>query len=285
VDWANILLDMGINISIDQDEIQILCPFHDDTRASCALNVEKGVWICYAGCGQGSLKSFVGMYLNCSPADVEKYLQERGIQIELCSFGSADVPNTELVEVDIPYERGLVPEWIFDRGFTKKTLEEWACGTDLYRNLVIPIHNLEDKPVGWVTRQWNRQPKYLYSKGLKKSRVLFGGNKIEKCSFVCITEGTLDTMWLNQHGFNSVALLGAHMSKQQEDLLVKLPTDELVICLDNDEAGKIGKEKISTCISKRFVLTYIQLPDKYKDVQEVRDIDELQQIINNRTFW
>jgi len=92
-------------------------------------------------------------------------------------------------------------------------------------------------------------------------------------------------MWLNQHGFNSVALLGAHMSKQQEDLLVKLPTDELVICLDNDEAGRIGKEKISTCISKRFVLTYIQLPDKYKDVQEVRDIDELQQIINNRTFW
>ena len=75
------------------------------------------------------------------------------------------------------------------------------------------------------------------------------------------------------------------MSRIQEELLVNLPTDELVICLDNDEAGKLGSERISTCISKRFVITYIQLPKEYKDVQDVRNIDELQHIIDTRTFW
>ena len=75
------------------------------------------------------------------------------------------------------------------------------------------------------------------------------------------------------------------MSSIQEELLVNLPTDELVICLDNDEAGKLGSERISTCISKRFVITYIQLPREYKDVQDVRNINELQHIINTRTFW
>lgn len=285
MDWANILLDMGIDIPIDKDEFQILCPLHDDTRASCSINVDKGVWICHAGCGQGSLKSFVRLYLNCSSVEVEKYLLERGVQVELHSFDLVEEEDVELSEVDIPYQKGFVPEWIFDRGFTKQTLLDWGCGTDEYRNLVIPIHNLVNEPVGWVTRQLNRHPKYLYSKGLKKSKVLFGGHKINRCNFVCITEGTLDTMWLNQNGFNSVALLGAHMSKIQEDLLVNLPTDELVVCLDNDEAGRVGSDKISTCISKRFVITYIKLPSEYKDVQDVRDENELQHIINKRTFW
>ena len=285
MDWANILLDMGIDIPVDRDEFQILCPFHDDARASCAINIEKGVWICFRGCGQGSLKSFVGLYLNCSPSEVEQYLLKNGIQIELCSFDSNEVEDEILTEVEVPYQPGFVPNWIFDRGFTKEALLNWGCGIDEYRNLVIPIHNLESEPVGWVTRQINRDPKYLYSKGLKKSKVLFGGHKIKKCDFVCITEGTLDTIWLNQNGFNSVALLGAHMSRIQEELLVNLPTDELVICLDNDEAGKLGSERISTCISKRFVITYIQLPREYKDVQDVRNINELQHIINTRTFW
>ena len=206
-------------------------------------------------------------------------------EIELCSFDGFDVEDQELDEIEIPYQKGYVPDWIFERGFNKQTLLEWECGIDTYRNLVIPIHDKSSREVGWVTRQYKQEPKYLYSKGLKKSKVLFGSHKITKCDFVCITEGTLDTMWLNQNGFNSVALLGAHMSKIQEELLVKLPTNELVLCLDNDEAGQMGSEKISTCISKRFVVSYTQLPTEYKDVQDIRNKEQLQQIINTRTFW
>jgi len=285
MDWGSILLDMGIDTPSDRDEFQIPCPFHDDSRPSCSINVEKGMWICFRGCGQGSLKSFIGQYLNFNSEEVEQYLLKNGIQIELCSFDGFEVEDGDLDEVEIPYQKGYVPDWIFERGFNKQTLLEWECGIDTYRNLVIPIHDKSSREVGWVTRQYKQEPKYLYSKGLKKSKVLFGSHKITKCDFVCITEGTLDTMWLNQNGFNSVALLGAHMSKIQEELLVKLPTNELVLCLDNDEAGQMGSEKISTCISKRFVVSYTQLPTEYKDVQDIRNKEQLQQIINTRTFW
>ena len=70
----------------------------------------------------------------------------------------------------------------------------------------------------------------------KKSRILFGANHIEPTDFVCVTEGSLDAMWLDQCGYASVALLGASMSKYQEELLVDLPTKEIVLCLDNDSA-------------------------------------------------
>ena len=40
-------------------EYKTICPFHDDTRSSCSINVEKEAWICFAGCGAGSLQTFI----------------------------------------------------------------------------------------------------------------------------------------------------------------------------------------------------------------------------------
>ena len=115
---------------------------------------------------------------------------------------------------------------------------------------------------------------------------MFGQDLItETQDFVCITEGSLDTMWLDQNGFSSVALLGAHMSRTQQDLAMKLPTKELVLCLDNDDAGRIGLEKAMTCLQPKVMVSYIKLPEEYKDVQEVRDNILLQEIIQERTFF
>ena len=101
---------------------------------------------------------------------------------------------------------------------------------------------------------------------------------------MCITEGSLDTMWLDQNGFPSVALLGASISQTQQELTLQIPTQELVLCLDNDEAGRIGLHKAMTCLSRNFMVSYINLPKEYKDVQDIRDEKLLQSIIKERTF-
>ena len=56
VNWANILLDTGIDVPIQKPQFNIQCPFHEDAHASCSINVDKGKWICFVGCGQGSLQ-------------------------------------------------------------------------------------------------------------------------------------------------------------------------------------------------------------------------------------
>jgi len=189
-------------------------------------------------------------------------------------------------EVTFPSRQGFVPEWIFDRGFNKRTLRKWGCGIDVWNGLVIPIEDKDNKLVGWVTRKEFGTPKYLYSKGLKKSKILFGQQFLkEKTPFVCITEGTLDTMWLDQNGFSSVAILGAILSKAQEELTLALPTEELVLCLDNDEAGQIGLDRAMTCLSKKFVVSYIEIPKEYKDVQDVRDSNALASILEYRNIF
>ena len=188
-------------------------------------------------------------------------------------------------EITIEYDRTRVPPWRFNRGFTSETLLEWQCGADFDGGLVIPAYDLTNRLVATITRRVNLTPKYLYSKGLRKSRILFGAHKIQKSDFICITEGSLDAIWLQQNGFPAVSLLGASISKYQEDLLLQLPTDELVLCLDNDEAGKIGVSKALTTLSNRCRVSRISLPGGYKDVQDIRDITVLKETVKQRTYW
>ena len=56
----------------------------------------------------------------------------------------------------------------------------------------VPIKDRYTRLVGWVTRQYNREPKYLYSKGLKKSQYHMHkgihelGGKIDKIYWVLL---------------------------------------------------------------------------------------------------
>jgi len=79
--------------------------------------------------------------------------------------------------------------------------------------------------------------------------------------------------------------LGAHMSRTQQDLAMKLPTKELVLCLDNDDAGRVGLEKAMNDLIPKFMVSYVQLPEEFKDVQEIRNKEVLHTIIQERTFF
>ena len=285
IEWADTLTEAGIDVPL-HSQFTIKCPFHVDQVDSCAINTDKGVWICFAGCGQGTLYSFLMKYLQISYEESQQLVIKSQLNFDINMFDDLVEDDNTMPELAFPFKQGFVPEWIFDRGFNKTTLGKWGCGIDTWNGLVIPIEDRDTRLVGWVTRKEFGTPKYLYSKGLKKSKILFGQHFLkEKTPFVCITEGTLDTMWLDQNGFPSVAILGAILSKAQETLFSSLHTEELVLCLDNDEAGQTGLNKAMACLSKNFVVSYIKIPKEYKDVQDVRNIDELTTIINDRTFF
>ena len=75
-EWDSLLLEAGIDIPFGTEQFNILCPFHSDNVASCSINIGKGVWICHAGCGQGSLKYFLSEVLQISLDEVEALIQK-----------------------------------------------------------------------------------------------------------------------------------------------------------------------------------------------------------------
>ena len=153
--------------------------------------------------------------------------------------------------------------------------------------MVIPIHEPEGMRVGWVKRRpQGMSPKYLFSKGLQKKHILFGMNHIEKYrNSLCVTEGALDAMWLEQNGFNSVALLGVFLSTIQERLIIENVKQEIILCLDNDEAGRAATNAIHKRLSKQTLVSTINLPNGYKDVQDVKDKKILHKIIDERSIF
>ena len=285
VNWSNLLLDAGIDVPLERDQFNISCPFHVDELPSCSINVLLGKWICFAGCGQGSLVTFISKVTGQDIQKVQQSIANNAVEFDFDFFENEFPSKEELSEVEYPGQRRVVPEWIFDRGFSREILKAWDCGINNYGDLIIPIYDAKQRLVGWMERRIDATPKYLYSKGLRKSQLLFGEHKIQSTQTICITEGALDTMWLNQNGYTSVALLGASFSYTQQNRLKALQPEEIVLCLDNDDTGQKASNVINSCMKDSCMVSWIELPTQVKDVQEIRQQTLLKQVIDNRVFW
>jgi len=288
IDWTEILNKIDVDVPLGAEQFNIECPFHNDDKPSLAINTKKGVWICFAGCGQGSLKSFIRNKTGWGAREINQFIADNSTGYDDKVFqidNPAPLGLPPLEEKVFPFKQYMVPKWVFDRGFTKFTLNRWGCGITSTNGLVIPAHDKDSKLVGWVIRREFGIPKYVYAKGFKKSHILFGQHLVDTSNAVCITEGALDAMWLNQLGYQAVALLGMQMSKIQEELILDLPSKEIILCLDNDGAGKKGRDYILTRLSNRVNISYLKLPKQYKDVQEVKNYDILKETIENRRIW
>ena len=295
VDWYTQLLKYGIEIP-NTEQFLINCPLpdHNDRRASCSINTDKGVWICYAGCGQGSLISLIS---GISQKSITQLKGELDIPVLHSSFFD---PVLEEPTPDdwspVTYNNlDLIPDdhWIYSRGFTKDILNKWRCRQNIDGDLIIPVYSILNELLGHITRRQQAIPKYLFTQGFKKSKVLFGANQLSNTDLLLVVEGVLDTLWLDQHNYSSVAVLGASVSKYQIDLLAQLNPKEIVLCLDNDLAGEQGMMRalktkgisLDVAFEKRFMVSFIDFPSKYKDFQEVRNSKEIESLIKNRSVF
>jgi len=285
IDWSAVLLKAGLNTPVGVEQFTIRCPFHADQHDSCSINTEEGVWICFRGCGQGGLKSFLRRYLNLSGKQVDSFTGDHEVIIDTSFFDDEQPELTTLPEVDFPYNTKFVPDWIFDRQFTVKTLKRWECGITGQNGLAFPVRDELARIVGWAVRRKQGFPKYLYNHSLKKSKLLFGGHLINEVPLIYVTEGPLDAMWLDQNDYPAVALLGAYMSKAQANLLQDFSVGEVVLCFDNDEAGQIGLEKALTVLGEGVRVSYVKIPEPYKDVQDIRKCDTLDTVLKDRNYW
>ena len=110
------------------------------------------------------------------------------------------------------------------------------------------------------------EPKYMNSPETpvySKRRVLYGLNLAKKTKRpnIILCEGNLDIVTLHQAGFdNAVASMGTALTTEQTRLLSRF-TKELVLCYDNDNAGKTATEKALQLLNNsEFTVRVLQLP-------------------------
>ncbi len=155
---------------------------------------------------------------------------------------------------------------------------------DKFRNrLMLPVIDTRGDVVAFGSRVLDQsEPKYMNSSETpvySKRRVLYGLNLAKKSNRpnIILCEGNLDIVTLHQAGFdNAVASMGTALTPEQIRLLSRF-TKELVLCYDNDNAGKIATERALQLLnSSEFSVKVLQLPRRRTEDGELvkQDADD-----------
>jgi 5S rRNA maturation endonuclease (ribonuclease M5) len=198
-------------------------------------------------------------------------------------------------------ERGLSPEILtaYDIGICHEYDKK------MYNRIVVPVYDEKHKYLmGWVGRSiFNQCPtcgyyhrpgscptynlhyfhKWVNSKGFKVTRHLFNyweaKPEIQKTNTILLAEGQWDVLKLVQAGIkNVVGLFGDDISDYQMILIEQTGAFNLVLLLDNDEAGSIAKKKIRECCEGKYNIIEPHYPKK--DIGELNN-EEIKQYIES----
>ena len=152
------------------------------------------------------------------------------------------------------------------------------------KRLIFPIIDVRGDVLGFGGRIIDKEDpgaKYMNTPETivySKRRVLYGLNlaKKSKRSNIILVEGNIDVVMLHQAGFdNACASMGTALTTEQIRLLSRY-TKELILCYDNDNAGRIATQKALELLNDTdFSVRVLELPNRIVDGQPVKqDADD-----------
>jgi DNA primase len=147
-----------------------------------------------------------------------------------------------------------------------------ADGREHFENCVtVPLVDVQGNVCGIYGRRVTAdEPQHLYLPG--PHRGVWNGGSAKTNQTLLITEAILDGLALWQAGFrNVIAIYGAQGWTPDHEALFKTnPIREVFLCLDNDEAGRAGTERLKSEILPSLVkaVHVIQWPEGVKDACE-----------------
>lgn len=302
-DVVGLLLELGLDgVDLRGEEVFARCPepTHDDGRAgSWSLNITTGEHYCFA-CGfGGSLARVVAlqrrMILKQHGPDglpiynldgAQRWLQERIGSLEGAGARLASLLEEQREREAIPMgEERLM---LFDpppakelgkRGITAEAAEQYGVLWDSQKaGWILPIRDPRKGTLwGWQfksKREFRNHPP-----GVKKGDTLFGLDAFTGDRAILV-ESPLDAVRLASAGLTGgLATYGAAYSRTQLTIICDV-ADELVVALDDDEAGRKAAHEILRDYSRRLDLRFIDYGNTgAKDVGDMESDDDILQAV------
>ena len=263
-----------------RNEINLCCPFCDDTRFRLGFNYFRNVAHCF-NCGWKSRKA-TRLLLRQFEIDAANVAD--------AALDAAEEPREERLELPDDFtllataERADGPLWtarryLLKRGVSGRLIERHYLGGCLsgkfaYR-VIIPVV-YDDELKGIVGRDWtgNREPKYLNSRGDRSVYNLSSGG-----GPLFLTEGCFKALAIEDalSGFTvqSAALLGHSVTDLQVEQIRQSGYREVVVWSDPDRVGVEGGLNIADRLAAenlavRFVYPLPRAQADEMDPEEIR---------------
>jgi hypothetical protein len=161
--------------------------------------------------------------------------------------------------------------WLIQRGLTDATIRQWElCWQPFAKRLVIPIRDFKGRLVGLSGRATNgAKPKFKHSQGFQKNHYLYGEHLIPQRGVDTgyVVEGFFDVMYLHQHGYPAVAVMGSSTGELQRLKLVRFMRN-VVIVPDGDKPGYAAGNRLMQELGTTVPTRLVAMP-------EGRDPDQL----------
>ncbi len=172
--------------------------------------------------------------------------------------------------------------------------KETSIKDRFFKRILFPIHNTQGKVVGFTGRILENSkygPKYLHTPEtslFKKSKLLYGlyqaKTHIREEDLCIICEGTTDVLSAHQQGTkNIVAPLGTAIAQEQLQLVTRF-TKNVLLLMDNDEAGQNALERYFTLGIALDLNLYTNTLDPYEDLDELmqKEPKKIKEIVKNK---
>jgi DNA primase len=294
-------------------EIIGLCPLHEDNTPSFAINEKTGLWVCYGGCGGGSL-SYLLYRLEYGRKKIDHVLGPIRDQLQLpVKKRIKDVADPFRALYPLP--EALLGVYDVDKPhpmladiFEPELLRRYDVGYDRRNHrITFPIRDLYGNLAGFSGRATARTPpnssgdiaKYkIYDKEIIKeypdykfdrSRHLYNMDRVypnlyysEEVQPLILVEGFKAALWLIQCGFpNVVAFMGAALTTSGCALIQRL-SSRIILFLDNDVTGRRKTAKVGRDLSRAVRrLSVVEYPFSAFAQPDSFDDDELTLLFND----
>lgn len=210
-----------------------------------------------------------------------EYLISPDLTVALQSKYAIDYINTEILkqtgnyvtEEELASYRLTVP-YMYQRGLTDEIIEKYDIGYDAnfippgrkkpLPCITFPVKDIEGNTL-FLCRRSVEGKFFHYPQGVEKS--VYGLYELPNdVKSILVCESCLNALKAVRFGYNAVALLGTGTS-HEIDQLKQLGVQEFVLCLDGDEAGQRGMEKLKHALRKVALVWTIKMPPD-KDVND-----------------
>lgn len=260
------------------------------------VNGETGAFVCFKCSGPDGDKDFKGKDATGLIAEVEgitwaeakRWIFKNRVKLRRKDdlFTLADRirglrPGTEepgfddeLVAYDLP--KGFRPVWkagkwslpiyLRERRIKSSVAKRWGMGYcrvgTFSGRLIIPINCPNGYSFTGRAMDDDLEPKYKNPTGADHARLLIGWDVVSRRGDICLVEGPLDAVRLDQHGIPAMGVGGKVLHSEQLEMLFTLsPRQAITVVLDPEE--RLGPLDIANQLEVHFERIYIaRLPDE-----------------------
>lgn len=231
---------------VGQEEVKVLCPFHDDHSPSASINTKKGLFHCFT-CGVGySEAQFISQVNKIDLVSANKVLAKF----------SETSQTWDLVQQANLWANNNLLKRVESMGFTRQTIQELKMGAVqdefghyfvaypvLYMGVLMDVRRYNILKIPDV-------PKVSSNKGAESGFLIPFDIFVKSRDKVYILEGEKDMALARSMGLNAYTLTGGALALPNEYTLPAFVDKDVVICYDNDQAGRDGMKRVGNSIAK-----------------------------------